>query len=193
MTQSGSGLGGSVHASISSASYYLRSWLGRWSRARSAALAGYSCEKSRLGMGYPTCPRSGCLHLVHRVRTPPLRNLPRGSAGPSGLTLAGRRGIGVQARSMANVPDARTAPATRNQNSGSNARAHTQPPDLQAHRGRVCPGLDSFYTSSSGPPGVGLEVLSSKSLSLSLSTGARTESLIWVQATAYSWNKNSGL
>ena len=53
----------------------------------------------------------------------------------------------------------------------------------------VCPWLDSFFTSSPGPPGTGLEVLSHW---LSLSTGTRRESLIWVQATACSWDKNSG-
>ena len=107
-----------IHASVSSASSYLRSWLGRWSWARSAALAGKSlvqegldpATKNRaLGMGSPTSPRSGCLPLVHRVRIPPLRNLP-----------------GAQARSMAPVQDVRT----RNQCSGRNARTHTQPPDL---------------------------------------------------------------
>ena len=50
-------------------------------------------------------------------------------------------------------------------------------PVLHVHRGRVCPGLESFYTSSSGHPVIGLEVLSSTSTG-SLSTGARTESLI---------------
>ena len=37
-----------------------------------------------LGMVNPTCPRSDCLHLMHRVRTPPLRNLPRGALGRVG-------------------------------------------------------------------------------------------------------------
>ena len=66
--------------------------------------------------------------------------------------VAGRRGIGAQARSMAPVRDVRTAPATRNQNTRSNSKT------------RVCPWRDSLYTSSSGLPGTGLEVLSSKSI-----------------------------
>ena len=79
-----------VHASVTSAPSYLRSWFGRWSRARSAALAGKSPVQETLdpatknrapGMGNPTCPRSCCLPMVHRVRTLPLRNLPPGQVG----------------------------------------------------------------------------------------------------------------
>ena len=37
-----------------------------------------------LGTGNPTCPRSCCQPLVHRARTPPLRNLLRGAPGQVG-------------------------------------------------------------------------------------------------------------
>ena len=37
-----------------------------------------------LGMGNPTCPSCCFLPLVLRVRTPPLRNLPRGAPGQAG-------------------------------------------------------------------------------------------------------------
>ena len=43
-------------------------------------------------------------------------------AGPSGLTLAGRRGTGAQARSMAFVQDVQTASAIQNQNMGVGPR-----------------------------------------------------------------------
>ena len=44
-------------------------------------------------------------------------------AGPSGLTSAGRHGIGAQARSMALVQDVWTASATQKQNTGSGTSA----------------------------------------------------------------------
>ena len=77
-----------VHASVSSASYYLRSWPGRWCRTRPAAPARRSTVQEGLApatrncpcplrVGNPTHPRSCCLLLVHSVRTFPIWKLLR--------------------------------------------------------------------------------------------------------------------
>ena len=96
-----------VHASVSSASYYLRSWLCRWTWARSAALAGKSLVQEGLGPATPTCPKivaadSWCVECLH-FRSKKL--LPRGAPGQVGSRQLVAEAARGQARSMAHCTE----------------------------------------------------------------------------------------
>ena len=129
-----------VHASVSSASCYLRSWPGRWSRARPAAPAGKSSVQE--GRASTSAPK-----------TAPRR------AGPSGLTSASRHGISAKVDGPGT--DVRTASALQNQNTGSGTstrpatagvcsdlRFRCSPP-YRSSQGSLC---KSSRLSHGGPP-----------------------------------------
>ena len=149
-----------VHASVSSATYY-------W--ARPAASGGKSTvqegldpvtKNCALGMGYSYLCRK--LLPTRGANTSVPEPAPR-SAGPSGLTSAGRRGTGAQTRSMVLVRDVRIAPATQNPNGGtstrlgvisrvcSNHRFRCSPP-CRSSLGSVCKDLRLSRCSSLGHP-----------------------------------------